>query len=600
MSDRTYTLIEVEKQRAHLEENISQLRASLQHWRTWDAEYEAIKEEVGTVPEDASMAGLESVRDAFDGTLVDSKEMHEIFGKVQLKSRDRIINTLDRRLDYVGRNVETLQKQLGRLESELRTALIDRDSNHEDEEELPIKDIVEELDEEGNIVSAHLHSPGQSLPQVEEALKMASVDTPPNPQSAAKQPSSSAAPVAREHSNSRQTTMTTTTNVAAQVPPLKQLPTKKTVTFAEDTKSSEHSAPRISRGASRVEAILESAKQQEHISKQPPAIVADESPEDAALRLEMIKYGLEGTGEVGAVVAELRLEEGSSDEEWDSSDEDVDEEYDGKGPYERCTGRIVTEDYAQRMLELEQKLGIKSRFTEAAIIESQDESGSGSGSDDERIGRISVNRAAPLSSSHKPSLTTPKVKNDGPKANTGKSVHFAHNLDVSPQGTSAFVTGNGRALEQRDQIDPLSDVVERKAPACAVMQPTASRKSSRFKVARKGNGTGELKGPHDAPLHLLDDQWQEEFGRPQVQGKAIADRLVEKEAAPRNVSFEDDFDNLTMRQEVVDEHHRLRNRFIQRQGGFLKEDESPIQPLDDADGRQERVSRFKAARLSQQ
>lgn len=36
----------VEAQRLSLEENIAKLRKALQHWRTWDAEYEGVKEDL--------------------------------------------------------------------------------------------------------------------------------------------------------------------------------------------------------------------------------------------------------------------------------------------------------------------------------------------------------------------------------------------------------------------------------------------------------------------------------------------------------------------------------------------------------------------------
>ena len=41
-------LDQVELQRQQLEENVAKLRKTLQHWRTWDAEYEGLKEEIET------------------------------------------------------------------------------------------------------------------------------------------------------------------------------------------------------------------------------------------------------------------------------------------------------------------------------------------------------------------------------------------------------------------------------------------------------------------------------------------------------------------------------------------------------------------------
>jgi unconventional prefoldin RPB5 interactor 1 len=61
-----------------------------------------------------------------------------------------------------------------------------------------------------------------------------------------------------------------------------------------------------------------------------------------------------------------------------------------------------------------------------------------------------------------------------------------------------------------------------------------------------------------------------------------------------------DVDDSMLDSEVADEHQRMRRRFIQREGGFLKEDDSPVQQLDETEGGRERMSRFKAARLSRQ
>lgn len=41
-------LDQLESQRLQLEESVAKLRKSLQHWRTWDAEYEGLKEELQT------------------------------------------------------------------------------------------------------------------------------------------------------------------------------------------------------------------------------------------------------------------------------------------------------------------------------------------------------------------------------------------------------------------------------------------------------------------------------------------------------------------------------------------------------------------------
>ena len=40
------SFVDLERHRLRLEENVSKLRKSLQHWQTWEAEYEGMKEEI--------------------------------------------------------------------------------------------------------------------------------------------------------------------------------------------------------------------------------------------------------------------------------------------------------------------------------------------------------------------------------------------------------------------------------------------------------------------------------------------------------------------------------------------------------------------------
>ena len=40
------SLVDLERYRLQLEENVEKLRASLHHWQTWEIEYEGMKEEI--------------------------------------------------------------------------------------------------------------------------------------------------------------------------------------------------------------------------------------------------------------------------------------------------------------------------------------------------------------------------------------------------------------------------------------------------------------------------------------------------------------------------------------------------------------------------
>ncbi len=59
----------------------------------------------------------------------------------------------------------------------------------------------------------------------------------------------------------------------------------------------------------------------------------------------------------------------------------------------------------------------------------------------------------------------------------------------------------------------------------------------------------------------------------------------------------DDFDPALLQQQVKTEYNKLRNRMIQRQGGFTAPEDSAEVPLTEAEGGPKKMSRFKAARL---
>ena len=59
----------------------------------------------------------------------------------------------------------------------------------------------------------------------------------------------------------------------------------------------------------------------------------------------------------------------------------------------------------------------------------------------------------------------------------------------------------------------------------------------------------------------------------------------------------DEFDPALLQQEIKTEYNKMRDRMIQRQGGFTDPDEGPEISLTEAEGGPKKMSRFKAARL---
>ncbi|RSL69778.1 hypothetical protein CEP53_002118 [Fusarium sp. AF-6] len=592
MSPGKDSLQDLERHRQQLEENVSKLQKALQHWRTWDAEYEALKEEVDAVCK-TTETELATIQDGFEGELVNRREIDEIFGSKTRKSKEQILNVLDRRIDYVTQNIKSLEKQIEAAENKLAAATVISQPDATDEEGLPITEIIEQLDDDDNVVSYRLNKPGDSLPQVREALEKAGVKDLDEDESISKEEATKEeVPKKKEPTDSRSAPEPAAAPTPSPKEPVQSLPSaSKGVSFAADTKTQDGPTPQVSRNAKRVEEIMNHAKEQEMISKQQPIIPEDDDDEEAELRRQMLAY----SGEIGAVVAELQLEEGDTDDDddydFEYSDEGFEDDDDEEDKYGRSTGRIVTDGYRQRMLELEKKLGIKSRFTEKAEQEKEDAESS---SDDEGIGRIVVKREAEASSSaSKPAPTKSNIKEKQPEAPNGKKgVRFASNLDIAPEKEPTTLPVREAPIKEKEPlVEPLSDVVERSGPT-KTPEVKSNRKPSRFKKARD---TGVPPGPLDVPVRFLDQDRPTAPTGPE--GTTLADTLVERETKA-DPQPPDEIDDEMIHHEVADEYQRMRKKFIQREGGFLKEDESPIQPLDEPDGGKERVSRFKAARLS--
>ncbi|KAJ0162572.1 hypothetical protein CTA2_4351 [Colletotrichum tanaceti] len=591
------SFLDLEKHRLLLEDNIAKLQKALQHWQQWDAEYESLKEEIESVPQPASREDLARIRRDFEGEVVDKKEINDLLGRVDLKPADQVVNLLSRRIEYVSKNIESLEKQLESAQQKHAAASVVSNPDVRDEDGLPITEIIEELDEEGNVVSSRLQRPGDSSAQLKEILAKAGVKDIPagKPQEpekleaivedvtnepAAEEPT---APAPAEHAAAlaKEAKLEATTDDTVAI--------KKSVSFAEDTKPpTELQASRI---AQRVEEIMQTAKQQEELGRQPPVVPENESEEDAFLRREMLKYGME---EVGAVVAELNLEEGSEDdEEWEYEYSDLDDDEEDK--FGRSKTSVLDEGYHQRMLELEKRLGVKSRFTEKVEAETEE-----SDDDQQGIGRIVVSQgdkgkaAEPVKPSPAPSAsilrTAPLTESDDGK----KNVRFAQSLDIAAEKEAPAPAAPPPAPEPF--VEPLSDIVERTGPSKQTVRP--SRKTSRFKTQKAAptvvdDGFVPM-GPRDVPPRFLDQDRPTAPTGPE--GKTLADAVIEKESKALD---EDAYDDGFIDQDLADEYHRQRRNFIQKQGGFLQEDTSVVRPLDEADGGQ-RISKFKAARLSKQ
>jgi unconventional prefoldin RPB5 interactor 1 len=555
------SFLDLERHRQLLEANIEKLRKSLQHWQSWEAEYEGLKEEILALGRSPTYEQLVAVGNDLDGKLVTQAEIEDILGTKVCRTADQVIGILARRIDYVSQNVKTLEKQIEAAENKLAAATVISNPDVRDEEGLPLTEIIEELDDDGNVISRRTETQGSAREQLLEVLGKAGVNVVPG--SKQEKIPAYAKPGSKPLSY-------TEASEKDDVPMSSETP-KKAVQFAEGTKAGPET--KKSQTQKRIESILKPAKQQNLAPAVPPFIPDDESPEDAALRREMLDYSM---SEIGPIVAELDLEEDSDYSDEDSNyDEDM-SDVDDEDEFGRSKRAIMNDELKQRMTELEEKLGF-SRLGPGAMI------------------NVGPNPNFPVSDTGVDGTSNDNIKGLAALQISGmekKSVRFAEDLDVSP----APEISTSKIPQNKDSLSvksPLGDIVERTTPReePAVRMAPAKRQS-RFKNARA------------ATLSTLSSASDPGVAEPDVppipEGKTLADIIVERET-PKNPPLEpDELDPVILQQEVTTEFYRMRNRMVQKQGGFLKDpdEENGIIPRSEEEGGPRRMSRFKAARLA--
>ncbi|KAI0169907.1 hypothetical protein GGR52DRAFT_573954 [Hypoxylon sp. FL1284] len=625
------SFVDLERHRQLLEENVKKLSDALDHWKQWKSEYEALRAEVKTLPPAADRRELRSTREKFQAELyhelLNEKELVDIFGRDDAKKPDQIVSALTNRLDYVGKNVDTLTKQLEEAQNKLAAVTVVSNPDATDEDGLPITEIMEELDDDDNVVSFSLRRPGDSQPQLLEALKKAGISNLPSEPAAAfavpevqdsksaKDESSSETaskadlPSARDDAPQPSQKLEPLPNQpkeadAEKSPKPKPVTKKKSVTFSEDTKAGEQVEQ--SDTAKRLEEILQKARDQQSIISD-PVLPADESPEDRELREHMIRYNKDTMEyEMGPIVAELQMEEGSTGGDTDEfsdfdDDDDEDDEEDRWGRSKVNYG----DDWNRKMLELKERL---SHYT----FDDQDGTEGEDASDDEGdmiegIGRITIRPQG------EDTVAVDEVGGKGTEQAVGsiitdsvsaedapKKVRFAQSLDIAESAIPDSDTTQTKQPRPAEK-DPYSDVVERSVGSRPVTAPTAqpkTKKMSRFRKARQNEV------PVNAAPVALDGaailpERPNSYGKATPsgpEGQTLADSVLEHTPSSE-VREPDEFDADILQKQVAEEYQKKRNRLIHRQGGFMKEDENPIQPLDEEEGGPKRMSRFKAARL---
>ena len=265
-------LARIEEQRVELEANIAKLRKSLRHWQTLEIDYESLREEFTGTPDDASVEECLAVAKEAKPELVDDKELGTLLRDNNGRPRhpSQLAELLSKRIEYVDRNVQTVRKQLSDAERKRNALLLAEEPDHRDEAGLPLAEITEELDDSGNVVSSNVGNPESTAPQLIDVLKKAGV------------------------------------------PDLKQ--TDDTIIKVESGGGLEAEADEGQPEPP------ETANNGGTSSSNRFPVNGKDTEEEAQLREEMFEYS-RGMDVVGAIVAELDLEEGGSDISYDDQDD---------------------------------------------------------------------------------------------------------------------------------------------------------------------------------------------------------------------------------------------------------------------------------------
>ncbi|KAL8963922.1 MAG: hypothetical protein Q9183_004844 [Haloplaca sp. 2 TL-2023] len=338
-----------------------------------------------------------------------------------------------------------------------------------------------------------------------------------------------------------------------------------------------------------------------------PTIPNSEPAEDVKLRQEMIKYNMD---EVGAVVAEMNLDDDESDQssagestEVSAGESTEESEYrnssdDDEDQWGMSRKRAIGEDYVKEMQALERKMNSGSvqnvgpHASVQHLLQAEKELEVGQDGNPVRA------RAEPAS------------VQPGKKA-----VRFAESLDIQEHPPSPIGGAQHQPTKARSSMPVSATVTERKtsatnADSIAAPIPAPRRKVSQFKSSKlaaaadntphltfKESNGGQVK---TASLSALTPPARPKMNPTGPLGRthaSVIERPYVEQVKKDSVPAPDGFDESLLQQELKVDYHRSRNRMIQKQGGFLgpEEKENEEGPLTDENGK--KISKFKAARL---
>ncbi|KAI9657819.1 MAG: hypothetical protein M1831_004055 [Alyxoria varia] len=522
--DHSENIAHAELSRQKLEQSMEQLRSSLQYWRATELEYEELKEEIETLSPNGTRKDMLEIGSALDGNMIDEKEINNLVGHHSQSQRSpkQVVGLISRRIEYVQRNIESVSNQLARSQGESSNDSVPRSHECSKEGGLPLTEIHEDLDEEGNVISGHVSQPGNASSKILHSLDKAGV----RQSDGAQLENGVAEDDQKDSGNGNDANAISHAQDVVNAGSESSIGRKKSVAFATGTKevsieekaastaplqspqaamSAQMRIAELARGSfSDSDRVLEVGDDDRPIAVKGPQIAKEDSPEDASLRREMLNYTM---NEIGSVVAEIDLEEGENDgsesddlEDFSETSSDMEDE---RG-MSRAHG--MNDQYRQEMSELEAKLN--SRMLQN--VGPKPEEGVKEENWIEDTGKLLTSQDTGA-----PQDTRPKTKSKE------KGVRFAEHVDIAPtkstnnaQSPKSFETSNGTDSAIQDNIAEHTIT----SPSYT-SSGQADRKVSRFKQARSA------KSPTSNTDKGSSSQAKESAA---MQSAPLADRIMER------------------------------------------------------------------------
>ena len=614
-------LARVEEQRLELEGQIAQLRKSLRHWQTLEIDYEGLKEEFLLLPEDCSTPeALEAAKD-FAAELIDEQEIRILFrvDKGVRRTPKQVVDLLAKRVDYVSKNAFTIKKQLSDAEKKRNALLLAKEPSYRDEAGLPLTEIMEELDDNGNVVSSKLETAKSAAPQLMEVLKKAGVDeliekngVVTAAADADRNPdlNDSSKLVSWEQSNDLTQVKTLEAQRVESIPPGHPKGQKSSATLGVPQPTDSAGEDRIVKGApqERLPAGLDDDFAPDSIDF---PTNPDDTDEDAALRREMLEYA---HGEIGPIVAQLELEEDASDISYDegedqfSLDSELDEDEESDDEYGQTKNPVISGRYRRKMEDLEKKLGLKDMQNlgpnpNLPVDVKRDLNRPAAA---EAARKAAIERAeASVKASNRD--LAPDLAERQPPKKLKKHVSFANELDIAEEtDLHRQIKPPKSKVPQKGSPSPVSgSVIERDPGTGGKDSPSTSQAKtpSRFKAARDATPQTTTSAPREKDFPFAPGTTPDPI--PEVMSATVKERPGASSAKKAPSPDPYDFDEAIHKQEIASEYYKSRNKMVQRQGGFVRDGEddnygeftAPLSIVDEETGKVKKVSRFKAARL---